>query len=453
MEKKVRRDFGKRRENPYHEQMDGQWNLLLGNGFSMWYANLYHKAKELLLGEDSIIEVMTKLMEESVTTPLEKFKKKAEEAKDKQCKADYKMIVERLRHLEGMEGEEPLDDEKEKIKERLNKQTNFEDIFGLFAVYKDLSKTLYNEHIKCFQNLSKSIAEHESYVRHMACLAILTTHPKLYHQDQGKGEEIITGTGVVAFFKHMNNIFTTNYDAILYSILTTLGKDNADQHLFADCFGNFIPESSEFLEFKGFSRGFSKAFSSAFYKNSRVFFYYLHGAFHIVREDGRAVKLKNIPSTEDTPENLVRSFIENEFTFSCVIGGDEKQKESIIGRSEYLRACRDNFRSITGNLIVFGHSMTDRDGHIVNWIAHNEKLKNIRIYYHGNDGESEMEKVKEKIEKKRKAYNNGKEDVAPLDIVLRNSKDINSTGWHKELTNLKQLDGKSNDSGEEGKPF
>ena len=114
-----------KQQNPQEEP---QWNLLLGNGFSIWYSKLFHKAEELMWSRDSIISVMVDYMEKSHDQIVQYFTKqlnKAQESEDRQLIEDYTMIKKRLDHLQDRYGSDEEPKEKKVIIDWLKKATKF----------------------------------------------------------------------------------------------------------------------------------------------------------------------------------------------------------------------------------------------------------------------------------------------------------------------------------------
>ena len=240
--------------------------------------------------------------------------------------------------------------------------------------YEKLSQTLYKDYINHLSKLEKTIAKHRSYIEFTAMLSILTTHPRL-QDDQEKVKE----EGILDFLKCIDKVFTTNYDLILYRLIMLINTKNAK---FSD---GFLPLDHNYLEFKNYF--LTKAF------------FCLHGAFYIGTRDNQTVKLKGVLQNSEFVEDIIQR-INEKFWPGCVLGVDKK---STIRRNDYLSICRERFREIKDNLVVFGHSL-EQDEHIVEWISHNRNLKNVIIYYYGDKGKSSIEEQINKISKKREKF-------------------------------------------------
>jgi hypothetical protein len=94
---------------------------------------------------------------------------------------------------------------------------------------------------------------------------------------------------------------------------------------------------------------------------------YLHGALHLYETPwGQTVKLS---SSVDEGRLLDRFANSNERVGPVaplfVSEGTWEQKAAAIGRSDYLSLAFDHFGERQGPLVVFGHSLSDSDGHIV----------------------------------------------------------------------------------------
>ena len=437
-----------------------EWNLLLGNGFSMWYASLFHHAEEPLLRADSIINVMEKHMSMSQGEILQHYNNRCQEEEAKAREEDeenpgdrdyrrmlydfhtkpyYEKIIDRCECIFEKFRSNISPDEKKRaaIAEWLKDETDFEGIFNLFAKYKDLSERLYREHIKEIENLKKTIDKHKDYVRLIALLSIVTIHPDHPYNLKKKMDE----KGVLGFFRKMRNIFTTNYDLILYWIIFLISKNEDDppekiNPLFSDGFGYL---SSTNLEF-----------TRNFFSNR---YFYLHGSFHIGMKDGEIVKLSRTNSDRD--DKLLDQVMNmgDDFLPSCIVGGDAKQKRDAISKNGYLHACSWYFQKIKDNLVVFGHSL-QRDEHIIDWIACNEELKHVFISYYDDESDinSQVEKIKEKRKKiqqdRQKKAANAQKKYTPKkytpnkqNIYPFSAKDIN---WENMYSKLEELKRKAN---------
>ena len=437
-----------------------QWNLLLGNGFSIWYAKLFHGPEALLWKDDAIINVMIQYINETQ----DKIKSEKEDADGKKLE-DYNMIMRERGNLissyiKKNSTEEPCEEEKRKLTKLLKGGKSFESIFQLFTNYEDLSNKLYKNHIRKLSDLDGHIDKHKKYIRYIALLSILTTHPCIDKRDP------IEKTHVKHFLRRMNNIFTTNYDLILYYITF---EDKSDENTnryespcFADGFGKpnladaGYSYESNYLEFNNFCNK----------KPSQIPYYYLHGAFHIGTVDmeylrkedpphatiastgKRLVKLKKLIPSHDIfwvriasylLEPIIANDLTTDFTFSCVVDGNPERKKDAISRNSYLSACRERFQNIRDNLVIFGHSLSEEDGHIVEWIGRNKNLKKIIIYYHGSDENPKMKKAKKKIEDYQKEKNGDYQ--SGIKIELRDSnRDSKGINWKEEETKVFSTD-------------
>jgi len=165
------------------------------------------------------------------------------------------------------------------------------------------------------------------------------------------------------FLEQYSNIFTTNYDLILYWILlyklSTKGS-----------WDDGFRRNNDILEFTGFREEFC--------------LYYLHGALHLVRHQDNLKKL-SWKSGQDKLKNLVTTSISDGTYPVFVAEGDWEKKLNHISKDYYLRTCFDSLGKLDGALVVFGHSLNPTyDRHILDKIASAPHIDRIYIGVYGS---------------------------------------------------------------------
>jgi hypothetical protein len=166
------------------------------------------------------------------------------------------------------------------------------------------------------------------------------------------------------FLEGFSNIFTTNYDLLLYWILlyklSTKGS-----------WDDGFRKPNGILEFTGFEEEFCM--------------YYLHGALHLVRQNDMLVKLT---WSKDKLKTLITKSI-SEGTYPVFVAeGTWEKKKVHIESDYYLRQCYDALGKINGVLIVLGHSLHPAyDRHIIDKIADASGIDQVYISLFGDNVE------------------------------------------------------------------
>lgn len=106
-----------------------------------------------------------------------------------------------------------------------------------------------------------------------------------------------------------------------------------------------------------------------------------------------------------------------------VCEGSSRVKQSRINCSEYLRVALERLKDIEGDMVLYGVSLADKDGHIWETIAENRKLKKLFISYHNH-----QKAIKQKARRWfRELYKNGKIGLFPSRIDNLNRAVFHST--------------------------
>lgn len=193
----------------------------------------------------------------------------------------------------------------------------------------------------------------------------------------------------MSLLKKSTNIFTTNYDMLLYWTILKINDDLKRDRMFGDLFFN-QPKSN------------GLHFSEEFKKNKERWIFYLHGALHLYTKGG-LVKKMNSGNSSNLLGSLERNIDEGHPPL-FVSEGDWKLKQKQVALNPYLRYCMKCLKTLKGSLTIFGHSL-DRsaDKHIIKTICDSEVDKIIYGMYCGDkDGKS----IDEEIARIRKDFEN-----------------------------------------------
>ena len=197
------------------------------------------------------------------------------------------------------------------------------------------------------------------------------------------------------------NVFTTNYDVLLYWVLMRNGVHNP-----IDGFGRDLENANEFvpeedLEFSELRWGRNK-------KGQNV--HYLHGALplfdtgiEIVKEeyDSENYLMEKIKSRMDRKEYPV-----------FVTAGTSSQKLEHIMHNRYLTYCYDRLCEIEGTLIAFGFNFGEYDEHIIDAIniaakqgkKVSDRLWSVYIGVYSEEGKKHIERVSKKFKCKVRIF-------------------------------------------------
>ena len=169
-------------------------------------------------------------------------------------------------------------------------------------------------------------------------------------------------TRCVEFLSSYKNVFTTNYDLLLYWV-TMHGSETLQRQ---DGFRSSPDEpDAEYLVFHEHIKG-----------NKGILF--LHGALHIYVVEGEVRKHSWI-RTDTRLIELIRKGLEKGEYPLFVAEGDSDKKLEQIQRSGYLSYCLGKLERIEQALVIYGLSLGDSDQHVANVLADNPELEQIFI--------------------------------------------------------------------------
>lgn len=152
------------------------------------------------------------------------------------------------------------------------------------------------------------------------------------------------------------NIFTLNYDLILYYIRMQ-DKDESPDDKFGKNNGTLI-------------------FNSALKRRS-YFIYYLHGSLFIYRQGYSAEKLQ---SNGDMLKDRLTSNIERGYLPLFISEGNSESKLTAIKNNEYLKHCYSSLALDNSCLVIFGTQLGRMDEHIVKAICEQPRGLIFAIY-------------------------------------------------------------------------
>ncbi|TCD17615.1 DUF4917 family protein [Pedobacter psychrodurus] len=170
-----------------------------------------------------------------------------------------------------------------------------------------------------------------------------------------------------AFLSNFNNIYTLNYDLLLY--WTTM---------------HFM-ETKEIIADDGFrtpDEGRKEYVSWDIEKTNGQNIFYLHGALHVFDTGSELQKFTWI-NTGIKLIDQIRAALDSGSFPLFVSEGSSIEKESKIMHSNYLSRGLRSFANIGGCLFIYGHSLASNDSHILKLIS-KSKIERLYISIYGD---------------------------------------------------------------------
>lgn len=253
----------------------------------------------------------------------------------------------------------------ENLLEKANLGNRNEAIKGVFAKLETYDFEVVMKTMLASIFVAQSFNEYPAFVkgirRDAECLknslitTISKTHPS-FPYEISIDEYVATRM----FLKNFSNIFTVNYDLLLY---------------WARNMQNLLP--NDFESDDGFRQNRTWVGSDT---KQNVFF--LHGGLHLYDESG-VIKKHAYTMYGETIIDQVRDNLEvNKFPI-FVAEPDHIKKLDRIRHNPYLNFCYESLGEIGDSLIIFGHSMDDTDTHIFDKVSCSN-IKNVYVSIYGD---------------------------------------------------------------------
>ena len=225
---------------------------------------------------------------------------------------------------------------------------------------------------------------YEPNLREAMIEAILESSPG------GHGELLAPLCAAVSFLARFVSIFTLSYDLLLYWLIMHPRQ---------------CPECSQSYRQQPFGDGFGKGsnrpdgyrmsgWTDSFPGTIRPV-RYLHGAVHLVENEGATWKLvaqNNAGDSALSPNlrDLVRERRDKGLLPPLVVfetTAEDKKKR--IQHNRYLCSSMRSFDSIDGHLIVYGTGLNDQDDHLWRSISVNGHIKSLNVGVYGDPNSAE----------------------------------------------------------------
>lgn len=265
------------------------------------------------------------------------------------------------------------------------KSRNFEQIMQQLSISKEIVSAFGGD-----QSLISKIEKASTSLKSALIEAVEKLHPEHVFKIP-EDKSIACSTILREYLDNNGNIFSTNYDVLLYWVLMRNSIPNA-----VDGFGRNVEDQGEYVPE---DEVILSELRWGNHKN-RQNVHYLHGALQIFDDGIEIIKeqyngnfiLKNIKNRMD---------IGNYPIFVTAGNGDEKLNH--IMHNHYLAFCYDKLCSIKGSLITFGFNFGDYDDHIIKAINDaamqdiKEKLWSIYIGVYSEADIEHVELIKKKF--------------------------------------------------------
>jgi len=201
-----------------------------------------------------------------------------------------------------------------------------------------------------------------------------------------------------SFLADNGQIFTTNYDLLLYWVLM---RNDLDKK--GDGFGREAEETDEWIEPE--DREWSELRWGKHMDTQTI--YYMHGALHLF-DAGIDIIKEEYTNQHVLLQNIKSRMARKEYPI-FVTAGNGEEKLSHIRHNRYLSHCYDVLSTISGSLVCFGFGFGPYDDHIIGAINkavkkrkdENGKWHMLNSIYIGVYSEDDMKHI-QSIEKKFK---------------------------------------------------
>lgn len=272
------------------------------------------------------------------------------------------------------------------------KTRNFEQIMRQLTLSKDIIRAFGGE-----SSLITKIDQAMFSLKDSLIEAVKTLHPEhVFTIPEEKSQSCANFLKMI--LDKEGNIFSTNYDILLYWVLMRNKIPNA-----IDGFGRNAIDTDEWqleenIQYSDLRWGNHKDEQNIFY---------LHGALPLF-DDGIEI-IKEEYNGNYILENIKTRMNEGQYPI-FVTAGDGDEKLNHILHNHYLSYCYDSLCSISGSLITFGFNFGESDDHIIRAInkATNQdlekKLWSIYIGVYSHDDIAHINSIKDKFECKVKLF-------------------------------------------------
>lgn len=162
--------------------------------------------------------------------------------------------------------------------------------------------------------------------------------------------------------KKFGSIFTTNYDLNIYFLVLKYFSRNNGLFTHSDNFSG----SNQYLTFNNESNS-----------SYESHIYYLHGNILLFGNNLEIFKVKKTDENSSIIDKIKEN-INNGKLPIIVTDGSPEYKLNKINGNKYLRFCFEEFKNHkSDSLVIYGHSLSDLDKHLIECINSNKNYKKI----------------------------------------------------------------------------
>jgi len=237
------------------------------------------------------------------------------------------------------------------------KTSNFEDVMGKFQ-----DSLLIYDKLNISSDESRSVIQSAiKSIREIFLKSLNDVHPRSLC-DIHNFDKINALHWFLSFF---DSVFTTNYDLLIYWVLSKFNYKKTTGEMFSDGFGR--------------KEGDGLVWSNMNIQN----LFYIHGALHIKHSDSFFAEKVEFIENGVSILDQVRENLEKSYYPIIILEGTSSQKINSINSSAYLSFCFERLKRIQGHLFIHGSSFGDNDSHIYESIFSNKDIKRLYVSAHG----------------------------------------------------------------------
>ena len=248
--------------------------------------------------------------------------------------------------------------------------------------------------------LARRLAADAAKLREVLAQAIASSHP-----DRPNDIRPAEFSACRTFLSHFNNIYTLNYDLLLYWALMQSEVD--DQTI--NCNDGFHePEDGpeEYVVWEVGDVGSQNVF-------------YLHGALHVFDAGAEVQKYTWCNTGIALVDQIRKALAENRYPI-YVAEGSSGSKMQRIQHSAFLSRGFRSFASISGSLFIFGHALADNDEHALRLIERGT-VRSVYVSIYGDPKNTDNRRIIDRAEQfrdgRKKSRRRNKLDVKFLDAA------------------------------------
>lgn len=242
------------------------------------------------------------------------------------------------------------------------KAMDTQDFEKIISILRDASSVLaaYEDSP---EKLIQNLRDDADGLREVLVQAIASSHPEWPGEISNEEYKFCR-----TFIKNFKNIYTLNYDLLLYWALM-----HEDEEIIKSDDGFRTPEDNFESKYVTWEANSSRTQN----------IWYLHGALHVFDAGSEIQKYTWINTGQRLIEQI-RDALEKNYFPLFVAEGKSKEKLEKIMHNEFLAKGKRSFSSIGGALFIHGHSLAHNDEHFLKAIEKG-KLKHIYVGLFGDE--------------------------------------------------------------------